>query len=162
VEALAAGAVTLIDVRPADEFAEVHADGSLNIPQADLQEQIAQVPKGVPVCLLDHFGYYAEQAARVLEEKGVSDVSVVEGGLVMWTYGGGPVSSANPQVAARLKRGRDDELSLAAVEGVAADMGVRVDISDEVFPELDRYFERAEDRQEAMAKSWARTRKAAA
>jgi len=39
-------AVTVLDVRPADEFASGHVRGAINIPEAELQKRIKELPKG--------------------------------------------------------------------------------------------------------------------
>jgi rhodanese-related sulfurtransferase/DNA-binding MarR family transcriptional regulator len=42
---LAAGDVTLVDVRPADEFAAGHIPGALSVPLAELAERVKELPK---------------------------------------------------------------------------------------------------------------------
>jgi len=161
IEAQAAGAGAFIDVRPRDAFAEVHADGFINIPHGELAQKLAQVPKGAPVYLLDQWGFYSERAAKTLEAADYRDVRVVEGGLVTWSFRGGPVTAANATVAARLKRHRESTPSLAAIEGVASEMGVSVDISDRRFPYLDKIFDTEADKEEAVKRSWAKKAKGA-
>lgn len=153
LEAQSASAGTFIDVRARDAFAEVHAEGFLNIPHYELLASLSQVPKG-PVYLLDHYGFYSEQAAKVLEANDYHDVRVVEGGLLTWTFRGGPVTSSHPPVAAKLKRNRGVTATLPAVEAAAQELGVSVDLSERVFPHIDRVFDSKEDRAEAISKSW--------
>ena len=44
-----AGAVTVIDVRPAEAYAAAHIPGSLNIPLASVEAQLDIIPKGKPI-----------------------------------------------------------------------------------------------------------------
>jgi DNA-binding transcriptional ArsR family regulator len=41
-----AGEVTVIDVRPPDEYAAGHIAGAVNLPLAELEKRLAQLPKG--------------------------------------------------------------------------------------------------------------------
>jgi len=154
LDAQASGTGAFIDVRSREAFSEVHAEGFVNIPHAELSLQLGQVPKGAPVYLLDHYGFYSELSAKVLEAHDYHDVRVVDGGLITWTFRGGPVTSTNPAAATRLKRNRDATASLPGVEAVAAEMGVTVDLSGRVFPLLDKLFDNAEDKEEGKKKSW--------
>jgi rhodanese-related sulfurtransferase len=43
--------LTFIDVRPADQFAELHIRGARNIPLHDLPSRLADVPRGDLVVL---------------------------------------------------------------------------------------------------------------
>lgn len=62
------GRVTLLDVRPEDEFAQGHLPGAVNIPLAVLEQQVARLPQGQkiiaycrgPYCVLS-----VEAAARL-------------------------------------------------------------------------------------------------
>lgn len=45
VERLRDGSVTLLDVRPEDEFALGHLPGALNVPLAELDRRLAELPK---------------------------------------------------------------------------------------------------------------------
>jgi len=62
------GCMTLLDVRPEDEFAQGHLPGAMNIPLAVLEQQVARLPQGQqiiaycrgPYCVLS-----VEAAARL-------------------------------------------------------------------------------------------------
>lgn len=43
--------VTFIDVRPHEQYDDIHIRGAVNIPLAQLRDHLAEVPKGVPVVL---------------------------------------------------------------------------------------------------------------
>lgn len=72
LERLGAGAVTLIDVRSAEEYALGHLPGALNIPTDELEARLSELPPGRdivaycrgPYCVL------STTAAALLERKG--------------------------------------------------------------------------------------------
>lgn len=79
----------------------------------------------------------------------------MEGGLLTWTFRGGPVSSGHAALAAKLKRHEGATATLPAVEAVAQELGVSVDLKDRVFPHADKLFEgKPDEKAEALAKSW--------
>ena len=43
--------VTFVDVRPHEQYDEIHIRGAVNIPFAQLRDHLAEVPKGGPVVL---------------------------------------------------------------------------------------------------------------
>ena len=43
--------LTFIDVRPSEQFDELHIRGAINIPFTELRQRLAEVPKQIPVVL---------------------------------------------------------------------------------------------------------------
>jgi rhodanese-related sulfurtransferase len=83
----------LLDVRTAGEFQTAHIDGALNLPLDQVEahaERIVTAAKG-PVVLVCQSGGRAEQARRKLSDAGVSDATVLAGGMNAWTSAGAPV-----------------------------------------------------------------------
>lgn len=89
---LADGSVTLLDVRPQDEFAMGHIPGAVNVGLADLDRlssdfdpdaQIVAYCRG-PYCI------YAHQAVVHLKSRGL-DARRLEGGLPEWREEGRPI-----------------------------------------------------------------------
>lgn len=88
-ERLAHGLVTLIDVRPEDEFAEAHVPGALNIPLPQLKARLGEIPAGVeavaycrgPWCVL------AFEAVALLRGAGRA-ARRLDGGLPEWRRAG--------------------------------------------------------------------------
>jgi rhodanese-related sulfurtransferase/DNA-binding transcriptional ArsR family regulator len=86
------GLVTVLDVRPEDEFAEAHLPGAVNIPLSQLTKRIGELPQDVevvaycrgPWCVL------AFEAVALLRENGRS-ARRLEGGLPEWRIAGLPV-----------------------------------------------------------------------
>ena len=77
----------LIDVREAGEYNSTHIPGSSFIPRRRLELQIpTAVPfKGALVVVCDDDGRRAQAAAATLEDLGYTNVSVLDGGINIWT-----------------------------------------------------------------------------
>ena len=92
-ERMSDGLVTLLDVRPADEFADGHVPGARNIPLAELMARLDEIPAGRevvaycrgPWCVL------AFEAVAFLRDQGRS-ASRLDGGLPEWRRAGLPVT----------------------------------------------------------------------
>jgi DNA-binding transcriptional ArsR family regulator/rhodanese-related sulfurtransferase len=86
------GLVTVLDVRPEDEFAEAHLPGAVNIPLSKLSTRISELPSDIevvaycrgPWCVL------AFEAVALLRESGRS-ARRLDGGLPEWRIAGLPV-----------------------------------------------------------------------
>jgi rhodanese-related sulfurtransferase/DNA-binding transcriptional ArsR family regulator len=87
-----AGVVTVLDVRPADEFALGHLPGAVNIPLRELEARLAQLDRGQeivaycrgPYCVLSY------EAVAALRARGFK-VRRLENGLPEWRAAGLPV-----------------------------------------------------------------------
>jgi rhodanese-related sulfurtransferase/DNA-binding transcriptional ArsR family regulator len=86
------GLVTVLDVRPPEEFAAGHVPGAINIPVAELEKRLAEVPKRKeviaycrgPYCLMSY------DAVALLRKKGLK-ARRLEDGLPEWRLAGLPV-----------------------------------------------------------------------
>ncbi len=93
---MADGLVTLLDVRPPDEFADGHVPGALNIPLAELKSRLDQISPDVqvvaycrgPWCVL------AFEAVAFLREQG-REARRLDGGLPEWRRAGLPVEAGS-------------------------------------------------------------------
>ena len=94
LERLDDGSVLLLDVRPEDEFALGHLPGALNIPFADLERRLVELPKDTqivaycrgPYCVLSF------EAVAALRAKGY-DIRRLEDGFPEWKASGLPVGT---------------------------------------------------------------------
>ncbi|MCX8062205.1 MAG: rhodanese-like domain-containing protein [Anaerolineales bacterium] len=90
--ASAAGALTIVDVRTAEEFAEGHIEGSVNIPVNEFMANLSQMPdknaKIVILCKSGHRGALVTMALRML---GYTDVRNLAGGINAWVAAELPV-----------------------------------------------------------------------
>jgi rhodanese-related sulfurtransferase/DNA-binding transcriptional ArsR family regulator len=95
---LKAGLVTVLDVRPPDEFALGHLPGAINIPLSELKKRLADLdPKQEivaycrgPYCVLSY------EAVAVLRARGFK-VRRLEDGLPEWRAAGLPVDAQTAQ-----------------------------------------------------------------
>jgi rhodanese-related sulfurtransferase len=89
------GLVTVLDVRPPEEFAAGHVPGAVNIPVRELEKRLKELPKGRevvaycrgPYCLMSY------DAVALLRRKGVK-ARRLEAGLPEWRLAGLPVERA--------------------------------------------------------------------
>jgi rhodanese-related sulfurtransferase/biotin operon repressor len=86
------GLVTVLDVRPPEEFAAGHVPGAINIPVHELEKRIKELPKRRevvaycrgPYCLMSY------DAVSVLRKKGIK-ARRLEAGMPEWRAAGLPV-----------------------------------------------------------------------
>jgi rhodanese-related sulfurtransferase len=86
------GLVTVLDVRPDDEFNKGHLPGALNIPLSELRKRLSEIPRRQeviaycrgPWCVL------AFEAVALLRERG-HKARRLDGGLPEWKAAGLPV-----------------------------------------------------------------------
>jgi DNA-binding transcriptional ArsR family regulator len=89
------GTAIALDVRPADEFASAHLPGSRNVPLAELEARLAELPPGIevvaycrgPWCVLSF------EAVALLRRNGRTARRLVDG-LPEWRAAGFPVERA--------------------------------------------------------------------
>ncbi len=87
------GLVTVLDVRPPEEFAAGHLPGAVNIPVHALEKRLGELPKRKevvaycrgPYCLMSY------DAVQLLRKKGLK-ARRLENGLPEWRLAGLPVS----------------------------------------------------------------------
>lgn len=89
------GGVTLLDVRPQDEFASGHLPGAINIPIEELERRLAELPAGGEIVAYCRGPYCALSfdAVTVLRGKGLS-VRRLDSGFPDWKAAGLAVESA--------------------------------------------------------------------
>ncbi len=89
-----AGLVTVLDVRPREEYAQGHLPGAVNVPLSELKQYMGSIPKEReviaycrgPWCVLSF------EAVSLLREEGY-EARRLDGGLPEWRHEGLPVSS---------------------------------------------------------------------
>ncbi len=89
LERLAAGAVTLLDVRPEDEYALGHLPGALNVPLRELETRLAELPteKEIVAYCRGPYCVLSVEAVSLLRTKGYR-VRRLEDGLPEWKAAG--------------------------------------------------------------------------
>jgi ArsR family transcriptional regulator len=88
------GSVTVLDVRPAEEFAAGHIEGAINIPIKELERRLAEVGRGREVVAYCRGPYcvMAYEAVARLRERGFKVRRLVDG-YPEWRVAGLPVSA---------------------------------------------------------------------
>jgi len=92
---LANGLVTVLDVRPPEEYAAGHVPGARNIPLAELEERLSELPKGAEVIAYCRGPYcvLAFEAVAALRAKGIK-ARRLEDGFPEWKAAGLAVEAA--------------------------------------------------------------------
>jgi rhodanese-related sulfurtransferase/DNA-binding transcriptional ArsR family regulator len=87
------GDVTVIDVRPAAEYAAGHIPGAISIPINQLEERLAELPVGSEVVAYCRGPYcvFAHDAVRLLRTEGLP-ARRLTGGMPEWRLAGLPVA----------------------------------------------------------------------
>ncbi len=85
----------IIDVRTPLEFQEIHAQGAINLPLDEIDdESLKGTANGqTPIYLICKSGKRAERAAEKLEAAGIEDLLIVDGGTDAWSDEGLPVNT---------------------------------------------------------------------
>jgi len=78
---LRAGDVTLIDVRPLDEYRAGHLPGAISIPLSQLEQRVDELPRDRVMVVYCRGPYciFADEALEVLAERGWSAMRLEEG-----------------------------------------------------------------------------------
>ncbi|WP_137872516.1 metalloregulator ArsR/SmtB family transcription factor [Rhodococcus sp. Q] len=90
-----AGEITLVDVRPSEEFAAGHIPGSINVPLADLARRLGELPAGREIVAYCRGAYcvMAPDAVRIAREAGMC-ITRLDGGMLEWRLAGLPVAGS--------------------------------------------------------------------
>lgn len=77
---LAPNSVVVLDIRRADDFAEGHLEGSINIPFGEVGNRIDEVPTNEEIAIVCYSGQTASQTAAVLRMAGFN-TKIITGGF---------------------------------------------------------------------------------
>lgn len=88
-----AGEVTVLDVRPRDEYRAGHIPGALSMPVEELERRLSEIPSDRPVIAYCRgpFCVYAGEAVEMLSSKGYTAMRMEEG-VPDWRLAGHPVA----------------------------------------------------------------------
>lgn len=88
------GDITVIDVRPREEYAAGHIPGALSIPVDELLDRLTDLPEDGTIVAYCRGAYcvFAHDAVRVLTEKG-RDAVRLEDGMMEWRLAELPVAT---------------------------------------------------------------------
>ncbi len=93
LDRLGAGEVTVLDVRPPDEYAAGHIPGAISMPFEEIEQRLAELPSDGEIVAYCRGPYciYAVRAVRALREGGLR-ARRLEDGIPDWTLRGLPVA----------------------------------------------------------------------
>lgn len=74
----------LLDVRTPEEFAQGHIAGAVNIPVQVLDQYLSEIPTDQPIVLYCRSGNRSNQAMRILQGAGYTDIYDIDGGTIAW------------------------------------------------------------------------------
>jgi rhodanese-related sulfurtransferase/DNA-binding transcriptional ArsR family regulator len=94
IERMREGDVTVLDVRPEDEFALGHLPGAINIPLADLKRRVSRLPRDKEIVAYCRGAYCALsfEAVAMLRKRGFK-IHRLEDGFPEWRVAGLPVET---------------------------------------------------------------------
>ncbi len=108
-----AGGVQLIDVRTPEEYAERHLKDAVNMNfnADDFISKIEKLDKTKPVLVYCLSGGRSSKACALLTQKGYTNVTDLEGGILAWTAAGKAIESPNKAEGAKQGLSMDDYLA---------------------------------------------------
>ncbi len=85
----------LVDIRPPDYYAKNRIAGSINIPEDDLAERVAELPddRDAPIVMLCGIGKFSKGTVLFMKSLGYRNVRSMKGGLNEWVRKGHPTES---------------------------------------------------------------------
>jgi rhodanese-related sulfurtransferase len=94
LERVEAGTVTVLDVRPAEEYRAGHIPGALSIPLEELSSRLGELPPGSEVVAYCRGAYcvLAYEAVELLQAKGRRSLRLHDG-MLEWRLSGLPVDT---------------------------------------------------------------------
>jgi rhodanese-related sulfurtransferase len=91
-DALKAKTMTLVDIRPRDEFLTFRIAGAVNLELDELEGHLKEhVKPGSAVCVADYTGHQQDVAGRLLSRMGYPNVKALDGGMRGWQQANLPV-----------------------------------------------------------------------
>ncbi|MBF0254640.1 MAG: FAD-dependent oxidoreductase [Candidatus Omnitrophica bacterium] len=75
-----------LDVRSPKEFEAAHIEGALLMPLGELREKCRQLPVDTEIVTFCKISLRGYEAALILKAHGFKNVSVMDGGMLMWPY----------------------------------------------------------------------------
>jgi phage shock protein E len=74
----------VIDVRTAEEFAQGHIKGAINIPVTEIDQNVEQLQTYDTLYINCRSGGRSQKGCQRLQELGLNNVVNVEGGILAW------------------------------------------------------------------------------
>jgi cysteine synthase/rhodanese-related sulfurtransferase len=76
----------VIDVRPADQYADMHVPGAVNLPQSELNQRKGELPADInaPIVMVCGIGKFSKHTTLFLKSLGYRNVRSLKGGINEW------------------------------------------------------------------------------
>ena len=89
----------LIDVREPDEYAQVRAEGAVNLPLSEFEARFREIDPARPAVLICRSGARSRRAAEYLAAQGYDEAQLLNlaGGTEAWVAGDLPHTSGAPR-----------------------------------------------------------------
>lgn len=98
LERMRKGNTTLLDVRPAEEYAAAHVSGAVNIPLDEIEQRVQELSDNQEIIAYcrGYFCLLADEAVTRLRDQGIN-ARRMEYGFPQWQLDGYPVESGDTQ-----------------------------------------------------------------
>ncbi|HEX2493665.1 MAG TPA: molybdopterin-synthase adenylyltransferase MoeB, partial [Steroidobacter sp.] len=80
----ASGGIRIVDVREPSEYAVAHLPGALNIPAAEIERRLGELPKNESVVFVCRSGTRSLTASALAARAGAARIAHLDGGLLVW------------------------------------------------------------------------------
>ena len=77
-------ATVFVDIRDAQSFAQAHIPGAQPLNNDNVAQFIQSTASNTPVVVVCYHGISSQQAADVLEQQGLTQVTSMQGGFTAW------------------------------------------------------------------------------
>lgn len=90
----------VLDVRPFDQFADLHIPGSVNLPQSELSQRKAELPpdRDTPIVMVCGVGKFSKNTTLYLKSMGYRRVRSLKGGINEWVRKQQPTETSTAKV----------------------------------------------------------------
>jgi cysteine synthase/rhodanese-related sulfurtransferase len=88
----------VVDVRPLEQFADLHIPGAVNLPQSELSQRKTELPsdRNAPIVMVCGIGKFSKHTTLYLKSLGYRNVRSLKGGINEWVRKQQPTASARP------------------------------------------------------------------
>jgi len=86
----------VVDVRPADQYADQHLPGSVNLPQSELASRAGELPadRAASIVMVCGIGKFSKHTTLFLKSMGYRNVRSLKGGINEWVRKGQPTQKS--------------------------------------------------------------------
>ena len=91
LEKIDSSKITIVDVRPADQYSRGSFPGAVNIPLDELRDRLAELPKDKMIYTFCAVGLRGYLAYRILTQHGFDKVRNLSGGLKTYRAATAPI-----------------------------------------------------------------------